>query len=316
MPFNPRRKVEKFLQRNPDVSTIVVTGAFGRKSAIRSLGIILGQVATVTVGVNQNIIPDLVIFDYKSSQDFPNFRPDVVIVTSCRTKEQAQEFFGLANQAGAVFVNHNDVPADFVQYLKNPEVTSYGDELPAHYYFEEHAFSLQGYEGDIVNPSHEHLPVKLKILGEHNVRPVTMAAAVAKYFGMQAGDILKGINEITPLRGRMSPAKGLRGSTIIDDSAYISANSVHLGIQAIEQLEAPAKIVVTNSAQSVPEADLERLTEVAVLGQQPANAPAQEKIHYFNDELSLMNYIGGRLEPGTIVLLEIPLPDIIESYVW
>ena len=316
MALNPRRTIEKFLKKNPDVYTIVVTGAYGRKSAIRSLGIVLGQVATITVGVNPEVIPDVVIFDYKSSQDFPDFEPDIVVVTSCRNDDQAAQFFGLANRAGAVFVNYNDVPQHFAHHLKKPEVTTYGDELPAHYYFENHAFSINGYEGDIVNPEREHIPTKLKIIGEHNIRPVTMAAAVAKYLGMKREDILKGIEEITPLHGRMSPARGLRGSIIIDDSSYISVDAVHNGIKTIEQLESSAKMVITDNAQKVNTLDMGLLTDVVILGEKPKGEPEHPKVHYFDNELDLIHYVGTRLEPDGIVLLEIPLPEIIQSYLW
>ena len=272
MPLNPRRTIEKFLKKNPDVYTIVVTGAYGRKSAIRALGIVLGQVATVTVGVNPKVVPDVVILDYKSSKDFPNIEPDVVVVTSCRNDDQAAEFFGLANRAGAVFVNYNDVAQHFAHHLKNPEVTTYGDELPAHYYFENHDFDINGYTGDIVNPQREHIPVKIKILGEHNIRPITMAAAVAKYFGMERDDILKGIEEITPLHGRMSPARGLRGSIIIDDSSYISVDAVHNGIKTIEQLQSAAKMVVTDNTLRVSTLDMGLLTDVVIFGEKPKRA--------------------------------------------
>lgn len=316
MPFNPKRTVERFLKKNPDVYTIVVTGAYGRKSAIRALGLILGQVATVTMGVNPKIIPDVAIFDYKSSADFPDFEPDVVVVTSCRNDEQAERFFGLANKAGAVFVNFNDVAQHFATHLKNPEVTTYGDELPAHYYFENHDFSLEGYEGDFVNPEREHIPAKIRILGEHNIRPITMAVAVAKYFGMDRKDILKGVADITPLHGRMSPARGLHGSIIIDDSSYISVDAVHNGIKTIEQLESSAKMVITDNAQKVNALDMGLLTDVVILGEKPKGEPEHPKVHYFDNELDLIHYVGTRLEPDGIVLLEIPLPEIIQSYLW
>ena len=316
MPFWPRRRVERFLKKHPETRTIVVAGAFGRKSAIRALGLTLGQRFTVTMGVNPKIVPDFVILDYKSSLDFPAITPDAVVITSCRTDAQAQQFFALANQAKAVFVNYNDVPQEFAKYLQNPEVTTYGDDLPAHFYFEEQAFSIEGYAGDMVNPEREHIPMQVRVLGEHNLRPIAMAVAVAEHFGMQRGDILKGVMDITPLRGRMSPAKGLRGSIIIDDSAYLSAQSVHQGIQTIEELEAAAKMVVTDSTQKVDPKDYDRLTDIVILGKKDANAPDNPKIHYFDREIELLHYVGSRLEPGGIVLLEIPLPEIIESYMW
>ena len=231
-------------------------------------------------------------------------------------KSRLSKYFALANKAHRVVVNYNDVPQEFAKYLKNPEVTTYGDELPAHYYFENHDFDINGYTGDIVNPQREHIPVKIKILGEHNIRPITMAAAVAKYFGMERDDILKGIEEITPLHGRMSPARGLRGSIIIDDSSYISVDAVHNGIKTIEQLQSAAKMVVTDNTLRVSTLDMGLLTDVVIFGEKPKGEPDHPKVHYFTEEIDMVSYISSRLEPDGIVLLEIPLPEIIESYIW
>ena len=316
MPFNPKSRAEKYLRKNPDVRTIVVAGAYGRKSALRALSLVLGEVCDVAMGINPKVVPDVLILDYKSSADFPDFDPDIVVVTSCRTEDQAKEFFALADRADGVFVNYNDVPQRFAQYLHNPEVTTYGDELPAHFYFENHDFSINGFDGDIVTNEHEHIPVHLNLLGEHNIRPVLMATAVAKFFGVPNEDIKRGVEAITPLHGRMSPARGLKGTTIIDDSSYIAANAVHQGIATIDQLQSSSKIVITDVDQKVDRVDLQLITDVLVLGKKPMEESNNPKIHYFDDELQLMNYLGTRYEDGGLILLEIPLPEIIQSYIW
>lgn len=140
--FGPKARIERYLKKNPQIKTIVVAGSYGRKSAIRALGMILGQQFVVTMGVNKNVDADVVILDYKSSADFPEIEPDIVVVTSCRTDEEAQRFFSIANIARRVFVNFNDVPQEFAKYLKNPNIYTYGDELPADFYFENSSLSL------------------------------------------------------------------------------------------------------------------------------------------------------------------------------
>ncbi|MBR3164367.1 hypothetical protein IKF15_03670 [Candidatus Saccharibacteria bacterium] len=324
--FDARSRIERYLKHNPDTRTILIVGSFGRKSAIRALGMILGQKYTVTMGVNKDVHADIVIFDYKSFGDFPDFVPDLVVVNSCRTAEEAQRFFDVANRAKQVVVNDNDVPRDFLQYSTNPEIITYGDELPAHYYFENQDFSLNGYKGNLVLPEQQRLPVTIKIFGEHNLRPVIMSVAVASLFGLSHQEILSGIEALTPLHGRMSPAKGLRGSIVMDDSAYISVPGIAAGVRTINALESAAKTLVIDDSMPLDGIDMTLLTDVLVLRKNggvnasPAmqqNPDSQNtKIHYFDDELSLMNYIGERAEPDGIILLEIPLPDIIESYLW
>ncbi|MCR4753818.1 MAG: hypothetical protein K5837_05415 [Candidatus Saccharibacteria bacterium] len=314
--FGPKARIERYLKKNPQIKTIVVAGSYGRKSAIRALGMILGQQFVVTMGVNKNVDADIVILDYKSSADFPEIEPDIVVVTSCRTDEEAQRFFSIANIARRVFVNFNDVPQEFAKYLKNPNIYTYGDELPADFYFENSSFSLDGYEGDFIDEERDRLHVKIKILGEHNIRPIIMACAVGKQFQIPKEKLIAGTDSIVPLHGRMSPAKGIGGTIVIDDSAYVAADDVKLGCATIMALESPAKTVIIDDAEKIKTINTELLTDICVLGSTTGTDPENPKIHYFEEEVDLIHYIGERAEEGGLILLEIPLPEIIESYIW
>ncbi len=75
-------------------------------------------------------------------------------------------------------------------------------------------------------------------------------------------------------------------------------------------------MVITNNVQKVNTLDMGLLTDVVILGEKPKGEPEHPKVHYFDNELDLIHYVGTRLEPDGIVLLEIPLPEIIQSYLW
>lgn len=315
MIFDAKSKIERYFRKNPQVKTIVVTGSYGRKSAIRCIGMILGQVFTVTMGVNKAADPDIVVLDYKSMDNFPDFNPDIVVITSCETDEEAREYFGLANRAKHVLINYDDVPQQYAKYLRNPEITTYGDELPADFYFENHDSGLDGQAGDIVNPEREHIPVVVKLIGEHNMRPVVMACAIAKMFQIEREKILAGIDAIRPVHGRMSPAKGLHNSVILDDSASTSATSLKYGMQALYNIQAPDRILVTDDVRKLAKIDYDLVSEVLILGQKPVNN-SNKKVLFFTNELDLISHLGERLDENCLVLLEIPLPEIIDSYLW
>ncbi|MBP5656110.1 hypothetical protein J6X15_00810 [Candidatus Saccharibacteria bacterium] len=314
--FGTKARLERYFKKNPQVKSIVVAGSYGRKSAIRALGMILGQQFVVTMGVNKNVDADVVILDYKSSAEFPEIEPDMVIVTSCRTDEEAQRFFAVANIAKRVMVNFNDVPQEFAKYLKNPNIFTYGDELPADFYFENNQFSLEGYEGDFIDEERDRLHVKIKILGEHNIRPIIMACAVGKQFQIPKEKLIAGTEAIVPLHGRMSPAKGIHGTIVIDDSAYIAHDDVRLGCATMFALESPAKMLIIDDASKLEGLDTQLLTDICVLGNTTGTDPKNKKIHYFEEEVDLIHYIGERAEEGGLILLEVPLPEIIESYIW
>ena len=315
MIFDAKSKIERYFRKNPQIKTIVITGSYGRKSAIRCIGMILGQVLTVTMGVNRAADPDVVVLDYKSMDNFPDFNPDIVVITSCETDEEAREYFALANRAKHVLINYDDVPQQFAKYLRNPEITTYGDELPADFYFENHDSGLDGQAGDIVNPDREHIPVVVKLIGEHNMRPVVMACAIAKMFQIDREKILAGVDAIRPVHGRMSPAKGLHNSVILDDSASTSATSLKYGMQALYNIQAPDRILVTDDVRKLAKLDYDLVSEVLILGQKPVNN-SNKKVLFFTNELDLISHLGERLDENCLVLLEIPLPEIIDSYLW
>ncbi len=315
--FSTKSRIERYLKNNPQIKTIVVAGSYGRKSAIRCIGMILGQVLTVTMGVSRDADPDVVLLDRNSMTEFPDIEPDVVVITSCETEEEAKEYFALANRAKHVFVNYNDVPQKFATYLKNPQVTTYGDELPADFYFENHDAGLDGQAGDIVNPEREHIPVVVKLIGEHNMRPVVMACAVAKLFQIDRDHILAGVAAIRPVHGRMSPAKGFHNSIIIDDSASTSATSLKYGMQALYSIQAPDRILVTDDVRKLAKIDYTLVSEVLVLGEKPTGKnDHNSKVHFFSTDIDLISHLGQRLDENCLVLLEIPIPEIIESYLW
>lgn len=313
---SPKRRIEKYVAKNPTIKTIVVCGSYGRKSAIRALAIVLGETLKVTMGVNKNILEDVMILDYNSMDNFPDIIPDVCVMTACETDEEAQEYFALANRSKHLFLNFNDVPQKYAKLLMNPDVYTYGDEHPADFYFENQDFSLDGYKGIFFDPERDKLPATVKIIGEHNLRPVTMACGVARLFKVHRDDIIKGVENIRPIHGRMSPAKGLRGSIILDDSATMTATSVKYGLQTIYNIEANTRILVTDDVKKLQRVNYDLISEVLILGQKPADINVNKKVKFFDEQLDLVSYLSTRQEDKCLILLEIPIPEIIESYIW
>ena len=313
---NPKRDMEKYVAKNPTIKVIVVCGSYGRKSAIRALAIILGQTLKVTMGINKNILEDVMILDYNSMDNFPDINPDVCVMTACETDEEAQEYFALANRSKHLFLNFNDVPQKYAKLLMNPDVYTYGDEHPADFYFENEDFTLDGYKGIFYDPERDKLPATVKIIGEHNLRPVTMACGVARLFKVHRDDITKGVEAIRPIHGRMSPAKGLRGSIILDDSASTSATSVKYGLQTIYNLDVNTRILITDDVKKLQRVNYDLMSEILILGEKPEGVAVNHKVKFFEGSLDLISYLSSRLEDKALILLEIPMPEIIESYIW
>ena len=313
---NPKRRMERYVAQNPTIKVIVVCGSYGRKSAIRALAIILGQTMKVTMGINKNVLEDVMILDYNSMGKFPDINPDVCVMTACETDEEAQEYFALANRSKHLFLNFNDVPQKYAHLLANPDVYTYGNEHPADFYFEDEDFTLDGYKGIFYDPERDKLPATVKIIGEQNLRPITMACGVARLFKVHRDDITKAVETIRPIHGLMAPAKGLRGAIILDDSAETSATSVKYGLQTIYNLEANTRILVTDDVRKLQRVNYDLMSEILILGEKPEGMAVNKKVKFFEEELDLVSYLSSRLEEKALILLEIPLPEIIESYIW
>jgi len=314
------RHLERYFARHPDVKTIVIAGDFGRTSAIRALGHILGQVYTVTVGVSTAITedPDIVLLDFNSLINFPHIVPDITVITSVSQSSSAgptsgaKAYFDLANQSRQALINRDDVPAEFSQYLTNPHIITYGDELPANFYFEELDVNLHGQTGNFVNPNNQRIHAHINLLGEHNIRPVTMAVAVAHLFEIPPEKIIEGVDSLRPLPGYLSPGRGNQNAIIIDDSSDTSTLSTKLALRTIYTLDAPSRILVIGPFDPAITLDKDLLSEVLIID---PKAPSQSDpiFKIFTTELDLLSYLATRLEPDGIVLLKYPLPDITTS---
>lgn len=312
--FGPNHKIEKYFKKNPEVKSIVVAGSFGRRSAIQAIGSVLGQEFTIGVGINHSEVLDIVMMDFNSSAKFPNVVPDYMVITSCRSDEEAQKFFELANKSRHVFVNYNDVPEKYSKYLKNSNVVTYGDEMPANYYFENADYNIEGWRGVFIDPDGDKLPAHVHMIGEHNLRPVTLAAALGHLFHVPKEKIIEGIESIRPLMGHLKPGRGINGSIVIDDSADTSKTSVNLALRAIYMLDAPSRILVLGGLTPGVEIDKNLVSEVLVMDPMGINEN-KGIVKFFRSEVDLMAYMATRMEEDGIVLLEYPLADIIESYI-
>ncbi|NCU28990.1 hypothetical protein EOM60_00055 [Candidatus Saccharibacteria bacterium] len=181
--------------------------------------------------------------------------PDITVVTSVTDgrmevqhpiDEVANEMITLANNSKFAIINRDDVAGKFAGYLTNPNISTYGSSLVAEYSFESFDFSLeQGYTGAIVSPENNlGIAVKLRLLGEHNLRPATVAAAIGYRMGMKEDEIVAGVNSLKPLPGRMNLLRGADDSWLIDDSYSSTPLTAVSALQSLYAIETPQRIAV------------------------------------------------------------------------
>lgn len=185
-------------------------------------------------------------------------RPDIAVITGVTPEHM--EFFGTldavaeeeltaANFSTMAVINRDDIAGEFARFVTNPNLTTYGTSGAAEYRFEESDFTLEdGYTGHIIAPEFaEPLPVQIRVVGEHSLRPVMGAVAVALKLGLTAEEIQNGLRMIRPVPGRMNVLKGIDDTIIIDDTYNSSPAAASAAIQALYSIQAPQRIAVLGS---------------------------------------------------------------------
>ena len=117
-------------------------------------------------------------------------RPAIGIVTAVTPEHMeffgsietvAQEELALANFSELAIINREDIDGRFVNFLTNPNVTTYGTTAAAEYRVEVKDFDIQhGYSGYLVISGFaETFPAAIRVFGDHSLRPISAAIAVA-----------------------------------------------------------------------------------------------------------------------------------------
>lgn len=182
--------------------------------------------------------------------------PDIAVVTSVSSEyiEQfgsiesvAQEELSISGFSRQVLINRDDVDGRFANLETNPNFSTYGTSGAAEYRFEQQDFApYQGYSGVIIAPEYPSpFPVTINVVGEHSIRPVMAAVAVAAKMMLTPEEIRKGIDLIRSVPGRMQLLRGIGGTIIIDDTYTSNPSTVSAAIQVLYLFDqAPQRIAL------------------------------------------------------------------------
>lgn len=259
--------------------------------------------------------------------------PDIAVITSVSNgrmevehslEEVAQEMISLANNSKTAIINRDDIEGRFASFLTNPHISTYGNGGMAEYYFDEHSFSLDGGRvGAVMSPEYQDgLSVRMHLLGEHNIRPSIAAIAVGYRLGMNGEDMVKGIDALRPLPGRMNLLRGSDDTWLIDDSYSSTPQTALSALQTLYSLDSPQRIAVFGSMNGLKgvhqqaHAELgsqcqgEMLDWVVTVGDKANQylAPAARQngcqVHECRDAIEAGAFVRGRLKSGGVALFK------------
>lgn len=260
-------------------------------------------------------------------------RPHIAVVTGVTPEHM--EFFGdietvakeelaAINFSEIGLLNRDDIDGRFADFITNSAIDTYGTSGAAEYRYEIADFSLEsGYSGTIYTPEQpEGYQANVNVVGDHTLRPMLAAVAVATKLGLSTEAITAGVASIHPAPGRMNVLEGQDGSILIDDTYNSSPAAAQAALQTLYSLAAPQRLVIFGSmnelgATSAAEhqvlgklCDPSLLAWVITIGEEAEKYLAPEarlrgcQVKSFASALDAGAFAHSVLEEGSIVLVK------------
>ena len=185
-------------------------------------------------------------------------RPNIAVISGITPEHMeffgsietvAQEELTAANFSQVAIINRDDNDGRFARFLTNQAIDTYGTTSAAEYRFEIQDFTIEnGYKGSLIAPEfNETVSAQVNIIGEHSLRAVMAAVAVAVKLGLSPLDIAAGVAKIRPVSGRMNVLRGVQNSILIDDTYNSSPAAASAALQTLYSLQAPQRIAILGS---------------------------------------------------------------------
>lgn len=171
-------------------------------------------------------------------------------------------------------------------------------------------------------------PVTTRLLGEHNIRNILVASAVAKYLGLSIRQIEAGISALEPVEHRMKIVSDVGGVTVIDDAFNTNPRSSKEALKILRSFEG-RKIIITPGMVELGEneakynhefgCEIAKSADIALLIGAKHAEPIrhglieagfkQENLYVFDDFQKAVALVNQIKTPGDVIIYENDLPD-------
>lgn len=262
-------------------------------------------------------------------EKFEYLQPEIVVLTSIAEEHMeyfdsidavAEEEMGVHKFAKLLVVNIDDTNQ---KYLEGLDFTSYGLSENAQYRFSKLvADDLDKPAAELVLSNGTKISVKLNMLGNQGAKICLAAAAVGDMLGYSNEDIIKGLQSIHPVPGRLIVFAGKNGSKLLDDTYNASPIAVKAALDVLYATKAKHRIAILGTMNELGKDSNElhkqigeycssaKLDVVVTIGEQAANylAPAAKdkgcKVHSFNNPYEAGDFVAEMVKPGSVVLIK------------
>lgn len=235
----------------------------------------------------------------------------------------AQEELSVASFAKLTVVNRDDVAERYAKYANTQQINTYGLGEKAEYRLVmEQASPLDGRIGQAITPEWGEVPVTSQLVGEHSLKAIIAAVAVAAKLGLTSRQVAIGVGNVKSVPGRMQVLRGVEGSTVIDDTYNSSPLAVSAALKTLYAIDAPQRIALLGSMNELGntsaqahemagmECDPNRLDWVVTIGEEAAKylAPSAQKngcqVKSFLSPYEAGGFVNSVIKPGAVVLVK------------
>lgn len=259
-----RSSTQKVLRSHSAVK-IVVAGSFGKSSFKSFLETLIGaeKKTAVTPGNNNtstahfrfahklNGNEEVLIFELgeESPGDIDRFLEvvpaDIAVIVGVAPnhldnfehgyEQLIAEFTGIKEKVDSVYVSAQDELSGVGEVFSSEGV--------ADWKVTDAVQTIEGL-GISVEAAGVKILLKTKLIGEHLIGPVVLAAYISHRLGVSLEDITKSATQLKPFEHRMQPIS-INGGYIIDDSYNGNIEGLEAGIDLLDSLDFKKKIYVT-----------------------------------------------------------------------
>ncbi len=232
----------------------------------------------------------------------------------------ANEEIELSKFSHQLLVNLDLCPEQYLKQI-NQYVVGYGLQTAgADYRLVNLQFNAGGYDFSITYQNNALLTAQHESVAESQLYSICAAVAVGHQFGLSADELLKGIEAIKPVNGRMNRLVGINNSVILDDTYNASPQATIAALDTLYRLSAPQKIAIlgnmnelgdysTEAHQSVGQhCDPSQLELVVTIGKDanrvlaPAAAAKGCQAKTFDSPYVAAEFLKTAIKPGAVIL--------------
>jgi len=268
-----------WLELNPQLRIVGITGSFGKTNTSVAIARVLAQkYPTVKTDLNLDTIYNLPMtilqvkpwtealvlemgVDHQGEMDFhlSLVKPKIGVLTGITPvhsdEEHLRSIQGIIKEKGKLLaclpkdglavLNFDDQEVRKMARLSRAPVLFYGkDKKNCDLWASNIKVTVQGLTFDLNLKNKDKLKISTGLIGSHHVNTCMAAYLVGSYLGVSDGQIQKALGELKPLLGRLNLEKGPMGSILINDSRRANPASTIAGLTTLSDLPGKRKIAV------------------------------------------------------------------------